>query len=51
MKKYRLQIKNFGAVAWRMYDKEEYSENEAVIIVSHLQLVDPIHCYRKVRIA
>lgn len=49
-KVYRIQIRNFGAVAWRMYDKIEYSETAAITLVAKLNQVDPIHCFRKVRI-
>ena len=48
MKVYRIQIRNFGAVAWRMYDKKEYSEKDAITLVAKLNQVDEIHCYRKV---
>lgn len=50
MKVYRIQIRNFGAVAWRMYDKKEYSETAAITLVATLNRVDPFHYFRKVRI-
>lgn len=50
MKVYRIQIRNFGAVAWRMYDKIEYPETIAIALVAKLNQVDPVHCFRKVRI-
>ena len=49
-KVYRIQIKNFGAVAWRMYDKVEYSETDAITMVERLMEKDEVHYYRKVRI-
>lgn len=50
MKVYRIQIRNFGAVAWRMYDKIEYPETIAIALVAKLNQVDPVHCFRKFRI-
>lgn len=49
-KVYRIQIKNFGAVAWRMYDRMEYSETDAIAMVAKLNLADEEHYYRKKRI-
>ena len=49
-KVYRIQIKNFGSVAWRMYDKVEYSETDANTMVARLNQDDEVHYYRKVRI-
>jgi len=49
-KVYRIQVKNFGAVAWRMFDKKEYNETDAITMVEILNQKDQSHYFRKVRI-
>lgn len=43
---FKIQTKNYGGVAWRNYDKKEYSKEDATNMVEQLREQDETHLYR-----